>query len=171
MVIMLPNYHGIHESYGLFCWDYRTPRCRSSLAHPEYHWVGFRSPLVLDEAYNSSNAAGWTHHWISEMSSSNPMLGIDELDFCVKKATFRCGWKTAWWFGCHFFLHLLGISSSQLTNSYFSEGWPNHQPEKCCKHRKMWIPCATNDGFYHHLKVKTTSWNVARLVTWLYPMV
>ena len=23
---------------------------------------------------------------------------------------------------------ILGMSSSQLTNSYFSEGWPNHQP-------------------------------------------
>ena len=37
---------------------------------------------------------------------------------------------TGWWFGCHF-LNLpiqLGMSSSQLTNSYFSEGWPNHQP-------------------------------------------
>ena len=30
----------------------------------------------------------------------------------------------------HFIFPLiLGISSSQLTNSYFSEGWPNHQPE------------------------------------------
>ena len=29
----------------------------------------------------------------------------------------------------HFlFFHMLGISSSQLTNSYFSEEWPNHQP-------------------------------------------
>ena len=29
----------------------------------------------------------------------------------------------------HFlFFHILGMSSSQLTNSYFSEGWPNHQP-------------------------------------------
>ena len=36
---------------------------------------------------------------------------------------------SGWWFGCHFlFSHILGISSSQLTNSYFSEGWPNHQP-------------------------------------------
>ena len=26
--------------------------------------------------------------------------------------------------------HILGISSSQLTNSYFSEGWLNHQPVK-----------------------------------------
>ena len=26
--------------------------------------------------------------------------------------------------------HILGMSSSQLTNSYFSEGWPNHQPGK-----------------------------------------
>ena len=38
-------------------------------------------------------------------------------------------WKnTGWWFGCwlpsNLFSHILGISSSQLTNSYFSEGWP-----------------------------------------------
>ena len=26
------------------------------------------------------------------------------------------------------FPEILGMSSSQLTNSYFSEGWPNHQP-------------------------------------------
>ena len=36
----------------------------------------------------------------------------------------RYSTKTGWWFGCHFsFSHILGISSSQLTNSYFSEGW------------------------------------------------
>ena len=41
-------------------------------------------------------------------------------------------WFSGWWFGCHFlFSHLLGMSSSQLTNSYFSEGWPNHQPVFC----------------------------------------
>ena len=34
-----------------------------------------------------------------------------------------------WWFGTWIvFFHLLGMSSSQLTNSYFSEGWLNHQP-------------------------------------------
>ena len=27
-----------------------------------------------------------------------------------------------------FYCHTLGISSSQLTNSYFSEGWLSHQP-------------------------------------------
>ena len=37
---------------------------------------------------------------------------------------------SGWWFGCHFlFSHILEISSSQLTNSCFSEGWPNHQPD------------------------------------------
>jgi carbohydrate-selective porin OprB len=25
--------------------------------------------------------------------------------------------------------HILGMSPSQLTNSYFSEGWLNHQPD------------------------------------------
>ena len=37
---------------------------------------------------------------------------------------------SGWWFGtCFIFPLILGISSSQLTNSYFSEGWPNHQPD------------------------------------------
>ena len=39
-----------------------------------------------------------------------------------------CKWMTGWWFGCHQIWHIfpeiLRISSSQLTNSYFSEGWP-----------------------------------------------
>ena len=33
--------------------------------------------------------------------------------------------------GCHEFYFPINIGfrlSSQLTNSYFSEGWPNHQP-------------------------------------------
>ena len=35
-------------------------------------------------------------------------------------------WLVVW---LPFFIsHILGMSSSQLTNSYFSEGWPNHQP-------------------------------------------
>ena len=41
--------------------------------------------------------------------------------------------STGWWFGCHqlAFSHInIGLlSSSQLTKSYFSEGWPNHQPD------------------------------------------
>ena len=42
-------------------------------------------------------------------------------------------WKiSGWWFGCHQFYFPINIgfmSSSQLTNSYFSEGWPNHKPD------------------------------------------
>ena len=33
------------------------------------------------------------------------------------------------WLPFFMFPEILGISSSQLTNSYFSEGWPNHQPD------------------------------------------
>jgi len=37
---------------------------------------------------------------------------------------------TGWWFGTFgLFFHILGISSSQLTNSYFSEGQVYHQPD------------------------------------------
>ena len=36
---------------------------------------------------------------------------------------------SGWWFGTFLaFSHILGMSSSQLTNSYFSEGCWNHQP-------------------------------------------
>ena len=34
---------------------------------------------------------------------------------------------TGWWLGT--FFHILGISSSQLTNSYFSKGLVYHQPD------------------------------------------
>ena len=54
----------------------------------------------------------------------------DDLPFLNMK--FLHGYASllaGWWFGCHFlFSHILGMSSSQSTNSYFSEGWPNHQP-------------------------------------------
>ena len=36
-----------------------------------------------------------------------------------------------WWFGCHFlFSHQYWVSNHPHWRSYFSEGWPNHQPEK-----------------------------------------
>ena len=36
------------------------------------------------------------------------------------------------WLPCFIFPEILGISSSQLTNSYFSEGFFNHQPVVFC---------------------------------------
>ena len=38
---------------------------------------------------------------------------------------------SGWWFGCHFvFSHILGICIIiPIDDSYFSEGWPNHQPD------------------------------------------
>ena len=48
---------------------------------------------------------------------------------------------TGWWFGCHefYFPRNIGLlSSSQLTNSYFSEGWPNHQPENHTDPLNQW---------------------------------
>ena len=37
------------------------------------------------------------------------------------------GWLVLWNI-IYIFFHILGMSSSQLTNSYLSEGWLNHQP-------------------------------------------
>ena len=45
-------------------------------------------------------------------------------------------WWSGWWFGCHFLnfpINIGFLSSSQLTKSYFSEGWVyNHQPGWYC---------------------------------------
>ena len=39
---------------------------------------------------------------------------------------------TGWWFGCHqfYFPHINWVSNHPNWLSYFSEGWPNHQPDR-----------------------------------------
>ena len=57
-------------------------------------------------------------------------LPIEHGDFPELWDSLPGGTVSGWWFGTFvFFLHILGISSSQLTNSYFSEGWVYHQPD------------------------------------------
>ena len=69
-------------------------------------------------------------------------LRLDRSTTCERYVIFRPSRKqqkipkvtsiSGWWFGCHqsYFPRNIGLlSSSQLTNSYFSEGWPNHQPD------------------------------------------
>ena len=53
--------------------------------------------------------------------------------FIAVQSTESFQWKyvwKCWWFGCHeFYFPIYWVAkSSQWTNSYFSEGWPNHQP-------------------------------------------
>ena len=51
--------------------------------------------------------------------------------------------------------------SSQLTNSYFSEGWPNHQPGTVCHwilHPKQDIGCAFPIRWVSGAKCCLTSW-------------
>ena len=60
---------------------------------------------------------------------TTPAIAIWVARECSKKHS-PGDMRAGWWFGGHFlFSHILGMSSSQFTNSYFSEGWPNHQPE------------------------------------------
>ena len=52
---------------------------------------------------------------------------------------------TGWWWLEHdwiIFPETLGMSSSQLTNSYFSEGWLNHQPDEDGEVSRLpwWLP-------------------------------
>ena len=79
------------------------------------------------------------------MTNENDSLGIRPLRFffSLHSSTIQPLFRlpSGWWFGCHFlFSHILGISSSQLTNSYFSEGWPNHQPAISITHWSIFHP-------------------------------
>ena len=47
--------------------------------------------------------------------------------FDLQEGKFIIFWLVLWSIN-FIFPFILGISSSQLTNSYFSVGWPNHQP-------------------------------------------
>ena len=90
----------------------------------------------------------WTSH-----QAPGPVAGDTGLAFCHLHWIPFWGaptrvLKTAWWVMVHhvviiqdsipvgglvainfIFPELLGMSSSQITNSYFSEGWLNHHPE------------------------------------------
>ena len=56
---------------------------------------------------------------------------------------------TAWWFGTWlWFFQILGISSSQLTNSYFSEGWVQTTNQQHVEKRKfILLPICTHVAF------------------------
>ena len=56
-----------------------------------------------------------------------------------------------WWFGTFsIFPIILGMSSSQLTNSYFSEGWPNHQPDHHHHHHHHHLVGGLEHFLYSH---------------------
>ena len=85
----------------------------------------------------------WDHDWCKNRVVNSYKID-DEYDDC-RLMINQCSnhWLTiigdyinqtmsGWWFGCHleYFPRNIGLlSSSQLTNLYFSEGWPNHQPD------------------------------------------
>ena len=69
----------------------------------------------------------------------------------------QCDTVTGWWWMVAMnlaFSHILGMSSSQLTNSYFSEGWPNQQPGDdtgSFSLRKTW---KTTNGYQRHIHLR-----------------
>ena len=74
----------------------------------------------------SAVAAFWlVMTWVEHSAASQ---WLQDRKWQVQVAHVECQQKvfyTGWWFGTWFFsvtFHILGISSSQLTNSYFSEG-------------------------------------------------
>ena len=99
---------------------------------PKKDWVSLSySATVLGESWKEASLLG------VEVVFQRDLSSIEANHRATIPITSNNAWRqvgmhviTGWWFGCHFlFSHILGMSSSQLTNSYFSEGWPNHQPD------------------------------------------
>ena len=89
----------------LFC----TNHCPKETSSIGYHWL-------------------WTmtiHKMDRKQLEDDPIFGHWTL-----RSQKWCWWcfPGCWWLE-HFVFHMLGMSSSQLTNSYFSEGWVNHQTD------------------------------------------
>ena len=102
-------------------------------------------PLV---SHHENGISAIRYQCVSSLASTRVRFWVDfvhsKLDAGLRMAEMSkqnggC-FKTGWWLGCHQLIivpEILGISSSQLTNSYFSEGWPNHQPENLLK--TLWV--------------------------------
>ena len=71
------------------------------------------------------------HRWVWSQGngSENGLYGFMAMWMEHSEAVDFGWWITGWWFGTFFIFHILGIIIP--IDSYFSEGWPNHQPGSC----------------------------------------
>ena len=82
------------------------------------------SPMIAPVVCQFRLWRTWGWLWQISPMSCNMLSGIKFLGWAVKKCIQKFnhnGWLVVWNMNGWFF-HLLGISSSQLTKSYFSEG-------------------------------------------------
>ena len=70
----------------------------------------------------------WLPRWESSWWIPRGFLAVKDLhwgEFSAKSPTIA-----GWWFGCHFLNFPINIGNNHPNwLSYFSEGWPNHQPD------------------------------------------
>ena len=118
-----------------FWWWFRNPSepegdtTRGWLAGPEQleHHESSREGQQVMAGQASRN--GRISPWLTTITTNPLWLAIIkhyQADFNNYKPSL-----TGWWFGCHldyFPIYKGLLSSSQMTKSYFSEGWPNQPP-------------------------------------------
>ena len=103
-----------------------------SVAMPRPSRTDDRKAWIKDYDPREDTARGWSW-W-----AWNHQWGIPNSCWLV----VTCGNWLPWiW---HFPIHIGLLSSSQFTNSYFSEGWPNHQPGWL-----LFITFEKNPNLYH----------------------
>ena len=117
-------------------WKQTIPGCFFFEVNPCFQPMGQHHGFHHLFTVRSSNpiaAPPWRQHvavaWLPSgifSQCANLKLAIEIVEIPMKKMV------TGGWFGCHldYFPRNIGLlSSSQLTHTYFSEGWPNHQPD------------------------------------------
>ena len=107
-----------------------------------YHNINHHlSPLSLPRSRSTA-----TSRWMS-CERWHERSVAEEVDVQIMGYTMDISWYTdkavelsisGWWFGNVWnmnglLFYIFGISSSQLTNSFFSEGWLNHQADMFVK--------------------------------------
>ena len=136
-----------------FWWDcvsktFQPPRIGQHLQHPTCsptcsptsfpgNWWNLRNPGTYRLVSFWKIETSCNKCPIYLLNISNPRTQQENLEKSSKDSfPSGCGYKSrvlrvllpsqaGWWFGTFFIFPLiLGISSSQLTKSYFSEGWP-----------------------------------------------
>ena len=116
----------------------------------------FHSFLVLFSMWTAGSPC-WHGRWSCRVDQSQSPGPLRSRFVMIRERNRNGGWietqnlkpsksYAGWWFGCHeFYFPIYWVANHPNWLSYFSEGWPNHQPDM---KSSKW--CNDVMLYYHH---------------------
>ena len=97
--------------------------CQCQFVVPGYLKPATERQLWAGQVPSNVELKAHGHLWSSKKS-------LEMLGTFAKLGLWQQKLRSGWWFGCHIFYFPRNIGNANHPNwlSYFSEGWPNHQP-------------------------------------------